>query len=128
MDIYDRINQLLAKQHRTRKDLCQAANLSYSTLTSQFHRRSKNMSLETIRAIAKTLNVSADYLVLGEQSLPYRVFEAEGGSYEQEAIDEQEIVSIYRKLPKRSKTLLLAKAYELYDRDVAEPKAQKPSS
>lgn len=128
MDIYDRINRLLANQRLTRKDLCQAASLSYSTLTSQFHRRSKNMSLETIRAIAKALNVSADYLVLGEQTLPYYVSESVGEDYKQDRVDELEIVSIFRKLPKRSKTLLLAKAYELYDRDVAEPKAQKSTS
>lgn len=125
MDIYDRINLLLAKQGLTRKQLCQAANLSYSTLASQFQRRSKNMSLETIRAIAEALHVSADYLIMGEPSAPFFISEAENDSYEQDRSDEREIVTIFRKLPRRSKTLLLAKAYELYDRDVAEPKSAK---
>jgi transcriptional regulator with XRE-family HTH domain len=125
MDIYDRINLLLAKQGLTRKQLCEAANLSYSTLASQFQRRSKNMSLETVRAIAMALRVSADYLILGEPMPSYFVSEPEGDPYAQDRNDEQEIVAIFRKLPRRSKTLLLAKAYELYDRDVAESKNAK---
>jgi transcriptional regulator with XRE-family HTH domain len=125
MDIYDRINLRLGQKGLTRRQLCDAAGLSYSTLTSQFQRRSKNMSLETIRAIAKTLHVSADYLLLGDEANPYFVSEEESDGFGQDQKDEREIVAIFRNLSKRSKTMLLAKAYELNDKETAEPETPK---
>lgn len=126
MDIYDRINLRLAQLSMTRRRLCEQAGLSYSTLASQFQRRSKNMSLETIRSIAKALHVTADYLVLGDEAGPYRVFEPEAGAYLREKNDEMEIVAIYRTLTKRGKTILLAKAYELSEKEKADPEDSKP--
>lgn len=125
MDIYDRINLRLGQIGMTRRQLCDAAGLSYSTLTSQFQRRSKNMSLETIRAVAKTLQVTADYLILGDEALLYRVFEEDADAYGQDRKDELEIIAIFRNLSKRSKTMLLAKAYELNDKEAAEPEPPK---
>jgi|GEM_PF-1395767 len=121
MDIYDRIHLRLEQQGMTRRQLCERTGLSYSTLASQFQRRSKNMSLETIRAIAKALHVTADYLVLGDEAGPYVVSEPETGAYLREKSDEMEIVAIYRTLTKRGKTILLAKAYELSEKEKADP-------
>ncbi|MCK7486490.1 MAG: XRE family transcriptional regulator [Bacillus subtilis] len=116
MDIYERINALLKSKTLTRKDLCAATGLSYSTLTSLFQRKSKNMRLETIRAIAGFLAVSVDYLVLGAEAKPDMVAESEGPAYGA-SFEETEIRRILPMLSKRGKTILLAKAYELREKE-----------
>ncbi|HAQ55966.1 MAG TPA: hypothetical protein DCR44_00940 [Acholeplasmatales bacterium] len=115
MDIYERINALLKSKAMTRKDLCAATGLSYSTLTSLFQRKSKNMRLETIRAIAGFLAVSVDYLVLGDPQ-PDLIAEPNGPVY-RAAFETSEILRILGTLTKRSRTILLAKAYELQEKE-----------
>lgn len=115
MDIYERINALLKNKAMTRKDLCAATGLSYSTLTSLFQRKSKNMRLETIRAIAGVLTVSVDDLVRGSASIDL-IAEPAGPVYGA-AFEEAEILRILRTLSKRGKTILLAKAYELQEKE-----------
>jgi len=119
MDIYERINALLKNKAMTRKDLCAATGLSYSTLTSLFQRKSKNMRLETIRAIAGVLSVSVDDLVLGPEAKPNLIAEPDGAHYGA-AFEEIEIRRILPTLSKRSKTILLAKAYELQEKEQAD--------
>ena len=114
MDIYERITERLKAKGMTRKDLCEATGLSYSTLSSLFQRQSRNMRLETIRAIAAVLSVSVDFLVLGRE--PDMVAEAEGPAYAT-AFEETEIARILPGLSKRSRTILLAKAYELQEKE-----------
>jgi transcriptional regulator with XRE-family HTH domain len=118
MDIYDRINAMLKRRSMTRKGLCDAAGISYSTLTSLFQRRSRNMRLETIRAIAEKLGVTVDYLVLGRESDVPVLAESEGPEYGASGYDEKtEILRVVSALSKRSRTILLAKAYELQEKE-----------
>ena len=67
MDIYDRINIKLKEQDKKKTVLCSAIDLSYNTLTSLFRRKSKNITIDTIRKIANFLGCSADYLITGEE-------------------------------------------------------------
>jgi len=115
MDIYERINALMKSKAMTRKDLCAATGLSYSTLTSLFQRKSKNMRLETIRAIAGVLAVSVDDLVRGDVTID-RIAEPDGPVYG-ESFETAEILRILGTLTKRGKTILLAKAYELQEKE-----------
>jgi DNA-binding Xre family transcriptional regulator len=115
MDLYERINALMKSKAMTRKDLCAATGLSYSTLTSLFQRKSKNMRLETIRAIAGVLGVSVDDLVRGSTSIDL-IAEPDGPVYG-ESFETSEILRILGTLSKRGRTILLAKAYELQEKE-----------
>lgn len=127
MDIYERINALLAQKKMTRRNLCAAAGLSYSTMSSLFQRRSKNMRLETIRAIARALDVTADYLVLGRDPKPETIAEAAGPAYNA-GFEQTEVDRILAILSKRGRTIVLAKAYEQLEREEAERRAGKPAN
>lgn len=63
--MYDRINKKLYFKRATRKDLSEAIGVSYNTLTTMFQRKSTNVDIETIRKIAKFLDVTIEYLVTG---------------------------------------------------------------
>jgi len=127
MDIYERINALLEARGMTRRDLCTAAGLSYSTMSSLFQRRSKNMRLETIRAIARALGVTADELVLGRDPRFETIAEPEGPIYNA-GFEQAEIDKILAVLSKRGRTIVLAKAYEQLEREQAERRSGRPSN
>ena len=126
MDIYERINALLAAKGMTRRDLCEAAGLSYSTMSSLFQRRSKNMRLETIRAIARALEVTADELVLGRNPRFETIAEPDGPSYNA-GFERAEIDRILAVLSKRGRTIVLAKAYEQLEREQDERRSGRPA-
>lgn len=116
MTLYKRITDKLDQMNKTRKDLCDATGLSYNTLTSQFQRESKNMKLDTIILIAQYLNVTVEYLVTGkENSL---LIKDNNSSYlnSNDVID-QELIKIINTLDYKDKTILLAKAYELENKN-----------
>lgn len=104
MDVYDRINQELKEQRRTRKDLCLATGISYNTLTSLFQRRSKTMKLDTLKLIAEYLDVSLDWLL-------------EGGDKDQKNNDviEQEIMMLSKRLSLKNKAKVLLYINDLLD-------------
>ncbi|MDD3958547.1 MAG: helix-turn-helix transcriptional regulator [Candidatus Izemoplasmatales bacterium] len=116
MDIYDRITELLKRQKKTRKDLCASTGLSYNTMTSLFKRKSKNMRLDTIRAIADYLGTSVDFLLFGERKTAFLVKESPLAFYGQKQTEvEIELERIIHQLPLKGKIALLSKAYELED-------------
>lgn len=116
MDIYDRITELLKRQKKTRKDLCASTGLSYNTMTSLFKRKSKNMRLDTIRAIAEYLGTSVDFLLFGERRTALLVNESPLAFYGQKQTEiEIELERIIHQLPLKAKITLLSKAYELED-------------
>lgn len=123
--IYDRITELLKKREKTRKDLCEATGLSYHTLTSLFQRKSETMKLDTIMRIAGYLDVTADFLITGTD-VAMAIREAEAGGYEVSPNLELEIVRVMRTLSARSRTILLAKAYELQEKEaqILPPKSE----
>lgn len=118
MNIYDRINLLLTQKGKTRKDLCNATGISYNTLTSLFQRQSQNMKLETIHLISSYLNVSVEYLINGNERPPYLINEPDQqvNNNASAGID-SEILRILKKLGTKNKTILLAKAYELEEKE-----------
>lgn len=115
-NIYDRITELLKKHGKNRKDLCEATGLSYHTLTSLFQRKSETMKLDTIMRIAGYLDVTADFLITGTD-VAMAIREAETGGYQTSPNLELEIVRVMRTLNSRNRTILLAKAYELQEKE-----------
>ncbi|HRX92364.1 MAG TPA: XRE family transcriptional regulator [Candidatus Izemoplasmatales bacterium] len=118
--IYDRISSLLKKRNKSRKDLCEATGISYNTLTSLYRRQSENMKLDTVKLIAGYFGVTADYLITGN-NVGLAINEATEDGYNEASPNmELEVVRIMKKLNPRDKTILLAKAYELEDREKRE--------
>ena len=115
-NIYDRITELLKKRGKNRKDLCEATGLSYHTLTSLFQRKSATMRLDTVMRIAGYLDVTADFLITGTD-VAMAIREAETGGYQTSPNLELEIVRVMRTLNTRNRTILLAKAYELQEKE-----------
>ncbi len=114
MTIYDRINQLLKDQKKTRKMLCEHTGISYHTLTSLFQRQSQNMNLNTITNIANYLGVSSEYLISGNKPNNHVLKDDAQIPVEYRLAEiDREIIRMVGKLSIKSKTLLLAKAYEL---------------
>jgi len=102
MDIYDRINEILKNQSKTRKDLCESTGISYNTLTSLFQRRSENIKLQTLIKISDFLEVSLDWLIDGDKT-------------EDISLDDlqTELLEILNSLSVKDKVSLLSFAYEL---------------
>lgn len=114
MTFYDRVNEQLRLQNKTRKELSEQSGISYSTLQSLFARQSKNIGIETIRLISKFLGVSADYLITGEEPFLMYVSETDASGYQ--STDKKmvkEIIRIFNEVDIQSKTRLLSTAYEL---------------
>lgn len=68
MDVYDRINILLA-ENKSKRAMCIALGMPYSTLSSMFQRRSKSIDIETLKKIASYLNTTLEYLVTGNENI-----------------------------------------------------------
>lgn len=102
MDIYDRINDILKKQSKTRKELCDATGISYNTLTSLFQRRSENIKLQTLIKISDFLEVSLDWLIDGDHEKELSLDDLQS-----------EILLIMNSLSLKDKVSLLSYAYKL---------------
>lgn len=63
MDIYEKIEALLKARKMSKRQLAKKINVSPSTLTSSFLRKSKSISFEMISRIAIALDVDANYLL-----------------------------------------------------------------
>ena len=63
MNIYDKMDFLCNRNKITRKELAESTNIPYATLNSMIARQSTNISLDTIKAIAKYFSVTLDYLI-----------------------------------------------------------------
>ena len=119
MDMYDRIDKLLKQKNMTRKAMCKVANINYGTLTSFYHRRSKSIRLDTLKAIAKFLDVSVDWILQG-----YEINEKEESIRQDQTVSKDvdrmdlEIMRIVRTLTMKGKTILLAYAYGLEGKEV----------
>lgn len=116
MDLYDRINLILKHKKQTKSQLSEETHISYNTLMSLFHRRSKNMNHETISKIAEYLDVSVDYLLNGESHTPM-ILEEPNENLSFHDSGEKELLRIYQSLSQKHKTMLLSKAYELEDHE-----------
>ncbi len=68
MDIFDRIDRRLRERGSTKRAMCEATGIPYSSLMALYKRRSGNMANETAIKIADFLGVSLDYLLRGEGS------------------------------------------------------------
>lgn len=58
MDMYDRIDAILAKKNMSRRQLAITAGISENTLSGAFRRRTKNFSMDNVLRIADVLGVS----------------------------------------------------------------------
>ena len=96
MDLRDRILKAMASKGISKADLVKITGIKKSTVYT-FFQRNIELSLETIRPIAKVLGVSLDYLITGEDSLPVPY-----------------ILQIYNELTDTGKELLLAYAKGVY--------------
>jgi transcriptional regulator with XRE-family HTH domain len=93
MDIYDRINELLSQNHKTRKEMCEAINLPYSTYNSLYQRRTERIKFEIVQNIARYLNTTTDYLAFGkEKKAPSK---------------ETELLLVFNRLPDDKKSELI---------------------
>ncbi len=120
MTFYDRINEQMSLQKKTRKNMCEQTGLSYSTIASLFNRKSKNIGIDTIRLIAEYLDVSVDYLVTGKTAFPSYVSEADGALYRSSDNEMlKEIVRIFDVIDIQGKTRLLSSAYELESKELS---------
>ncbi len=68
MDIFDRIELLLKRNHMSQADLSRATGIS-TGLISQWKKRSQNPSNQKLAILAKYFDVSVDYL-LGKEKEP----------------------------------------------------------
>lgn len=118
MNIYDRITLQLEKIEKTRKDLAEATNIPYNTLTSQFQRESDNMSIKNIIKIANFLNVTTGYLITGKnENLLFNEDRTVLYNSDDELSLVHELNRVYNNLSLRDKTILLAYAYDLENKD-----------
>ncbi|MDG0887898.1 helix-turn-helix domain-containing protein [Paracholeplasma manati] len=69
MDIYDRINELLEKNQKTRKEMCDELGISYHTLNSLYKRRTERIKFQMVQEIANYLGTTSDYLAFGNDTV-----------------------------------------------------------
>ena len=67
MDMYDRINGLLAEKRITKRKMCIDLNLPYTTIASMFQRRSTSVDIQLIKKIADYLVTTLEYLLDGNE-------------------------------------------------------------
>lgn len=71
MDMFDRISVLLTENKKSLRTMCFDLGMPYSTLSSKFQRRSKNIDLETTKKIALYLDTTLEYLITGNEEFKY---------------------------------------------------------
>lgn len=69
MDIYDRINELLEKNQKTRKEMCDELGISYHTLNSLYKRRTERIKFQMVQEIASYLGTTSEYLAFGNDTV-----------------------------------------------------------
>ena len=67
MSIKDRIEKVLIQKGLTKAELADLSGVKRTTIYSCFQRNTE-LQLDTLRLVAKTLDVSLDYLVYGEEN------------------------------------------------------------
>ena len=72
MDVYDRLNGLLAEKRITKRKLSIDLQIPYSTLASMFQRRSMSVDIETIKKIASYLDTTIEYLATGNENYKFK--------------------------------------------------------
>lgn len=73
MDMYDRLNGLLAEKRITKRKLSIDLNIPYSTLASMCQRRSMSVDVDTIKKISSYLGTTIEYLVSGNEDFKTKV-------------------------------------------------------
>lgn len=68
MDIFDRIEYLLKETKKSKRGMCFALDMPYSTISSMFQRRSKNLDVPTAKKMAQYLGTTLEYLVTGNEA------------------------------------------------------------
>lgn len=71
MDIYDRINEILKREKKSKRELSKVLEMPYSSLNSLFQRRSTSVDVTTMKKIATYLNTTLEYLVTGNEEYFY---------------------------------------------------------
>lgn len=71
MDIYDRLNGMLAEKRITKRKLCLDLGIPYTTLASMFQRRSNSIDIETLKKISSYLDTTLEYLATGEEQYKF---------------------------------------------------------
>ena len=71
MDIYDRINEILKREKKSKRELSNILQMPYSSLNSLFQRRSTSVDVTTMKKIATYLNTTLEYLVTGNEEYFY---------------------------------------------------------
>lgn len=72
MDLYDRINGLLAEKRISKRKLSIDLGIPYTTLASMFQRRSTSIDVDTIGKISTYLETSLEYLISGNEKYKYK--------------------------------------------------------
>ena len=70
MDMYDKIDAILAEKKMSRRQLALAAGISENTLSGAFRRRTKNFSMDNVMKIANVLGVPFTDLISIEWADP----------------------------------------------------------
>ncbi len=104
MKMYEKIDTLLKQNNMSRKELAENCDVSYSTLSSAFSRKSKKISLDTAWKIADFFEVSIDYLLRDEITDPY--YDAHDINFVISK-DEKELLENLRNSKKEDKELIL---------------------
>lgn len=99
MQFVQRMFDLLEQQGKKKADLARFLGVRPTTVT-EWSTKGKQPLAEYISRISEFLNVSNDYLLTGKEKTP-TILE-----------DEAEVLEMYRKLDKNSKTIIKAKIIE----------------
>ena len=67
LDIAERIREVRLSRGMTQQELADACGLKSRTSINKIEKNTYNPGLETIKKIARALNVEADYLVFGDR-------------------------------------------------------------
>lgn len=71
MDLYDRLQEILKEKKISKRKLCLDLYIPYTTFANMFQRRSKSISVETLKKIATYLDTTIEYLASGNQAYRY---------------------------------------------------------
>lgn len=77
MDLYDRINGLLAERRISKRKLSIDLGIPYTTLASMFQRRSMSVDVDTMGKIANYLDTTLEYLISGNEKYKHKKAEKE---------------------------------------------------
>lgn len=101
MDFRDRLREEIAFSGLSYKELAAKSGISKRTIISYVSEQSCMPSADIAVKLAKVLNTSVEYLILGEKSSQINTQSSE---------DSRKLLHIYSSLPENQKKLLLAMA------------------